>query len=527
MIEKPRIGVYFSANDVVYDWAVAFLNSFRTFNPDLRLILIPFNEQCDRILKLQDNYTFEVYTDPSFKKLEAIGQAFELGHTPTGKYWFRRYASFWGPLDLFMYLDARQVVLADLKPIIQALEDYNFDFLHFDCAINQVYEPGELRRKLLKKGKARGFLSGLWISKKGLFTIEEFDSLSTKALKVRYQLNPRNTDQAFINYCCDMKPVKYGHVSEVLGGICQNAWARQPGSIYQQDGKYYLWDYGGLDHKKQVILIHWAGYKLTDFVPYKLLLLSFRFKSNIFLDKLYIYVISFLLDIPKIVIKFLIAQKDINLFYHSRKYTLSTTLNNMNLNYFPVNIRHYLKYKLGIDSAYTQTSKSEQECLRKYATVKKLIAEIGVFEGVNTTAFRSVMDREGVIIAIDPYPRSFLGLLGFGWIRRIAHEEVGKIRRGQVIWIETLGKFASSDQRVKPHLPIDFLFIDGDHSYEGIKGDWEAWTNHIKSGGIVALHDSVNCQGVGSEIFAQEVILKDPNFSFIESVDTLTILIKK
>lgn len=118
------MGVYFSANDAVYDWAIAFLNSFREFNPDLRLLLIPFNEECDRLLKLQDTYNFEIYTDPSFERLEAIGKAFELGHTPTGPYWFRRYAAFWGPCDRFMYLDARQVVLADLKPTIQALAPF-------------------------------------------------------------------------------------------------------------------------------------------------------------------------------------------------------------------------------------------------------------------------------------------------------------------------------------------------------------------------------------------------------------------
>jgi hypothetical protein len=48
MTHEFSMGVYFSANDVVYDWAIAFLNSYRTFNPDLRLILIPFNDQCDR-----------------------------------------------------------------------------------------------------------------------------------------------------------------------------------------------------------------------------------------------------------------------------------------------------------------------------------------------------------------------------------------------------------------------------------------------------------------------------------------------
>lgn len=313
------IGVYFSANDVVYDWAVAFLNSFRTFNPDLRLILIPFNEKCDRLIQLKDTYNFEVYIDSSFAPLEAIGEAFELGHTPTGKYWFRRYASFWGPLDLFMYLDARQLVLADLKPIILTLEKYDFDFLYYDCAINQVYETGELRRNLLKKGRARGFLSGLWISKKGLFSLEEFEKLAEEALKVREQLNPRNTDQAFINYCCDMKPVCYAHIAEVIGGICQNAWARQPGKIYRQDGKYYIWDYGGLDHKKQLILMHWAGYKWKELFPHKNLLISFKENSDIPLIKLLkIFKLCFF-GFYGHVLKTAISIRLINNLYHTLK----------------------------------------------------------------------------------------------------------------------------------------------------------------------------------------------------------------
>jgi hypothetical protein len=269
MLDPSAIGIYFSANDVVYDWAIAFLNSFRTFNPDLRLILIPFNDQCDRLYQLKDKYNFELYIDSSFDRLEAIGQAFELGHTPTGRYWFRRYAAFWGPCDRFMYLDVRQLVLGDLTPLITALDRFNFDLLHYDCAINQVYAPGEFRQQLLRQGKGRGFLSGLWASRKGLFSIEEFEQLATAALKIRAQLNPRNTDQAFINYCCDLKPIRYGHFAEVIGDICQNAWARQPGTIYQAGESYRLWDYGGLEHKKQVILLHWAGYKLNAMMPHR------------------------------------------------------------------------------------------------------------------------------------------------------------------------------------------------------------------------------------------------------------------
>ena len=36
---------------------------------------------------------------------------------------------------------------------------------------------------------------------------------------------------------------------------------------------------------------------------------------------------------------------------------------------------------------------------------------------------------------------------------------------------------------------IDFLFIDGDHNYEGIKSDLNLWYPKIKKGGIIAGHD--------------------------------------
>jgi predicted O-methyltransferase YrrM len=36
---------------------------------------------------------------------------------------------------------------------------------------------------------------------------------------------------------------------------------------------------------------------------------------------------------------------------------------------------------------------------------------------------------------------------------------------------------------------IDFLFIDADHSYEGVKSDLERWYPKVKSGGIISGHD--------------------------------------
>jgi predicted O-methyltransferase YrrM len=37
----------------------------------------------------------------------------------------------------------------------------------------------------------------------------------------------------------------------------------------------------------------------------------------------------------------------------------------------------------------------------------------------------------------------------------------------------------------------DFLFVDGDHSYEGVRQDYETYSPLVRSGGLVALHDVV------------------------------------
>jgi predicted O-methyltransferase YrrM len=38
--------------------------------------------------------------------------------------------------------------------------------------------------------------------------------------------------------------------------------------------------------------------------------------------------------------------------------------------------------------------------------------------------------------------------------------------------------------------PFDMILIDGDHSYEGVKADWDNYFPKLESGGIICLHDT-------------------------------------
>jgi predicted O-methyltransferase YrrM len=43
---------------------------------------------------------------------------------------------------------------------------------------------------------------------------------------------------------------------------------------------------------------------------------------------------------------------------------------------------------------------------------------------------------------------------------------------------------------------LELLFIDGDHSYEGVKSDWEAYKHLLRPGSIVVFHDWGWAEGV-------------------------------
>ena len=189
-------------------------------------------------------------------------------------------------------------------------------------------------------------------------------------------------------------------------------------------------------------------------------------------------------------------------------------------------LSHFVRWRLGLARAETQTTTAERDCLGRYGAGKSRLVEIGVWHGVTTCRLRRVMAEDGVLFAVDPFPR---GRLGFSAQRYIAMHEVERVKGGIVLWIRKTGEEAGRAHAHYRDPPVDFVFIDGDHTREGLRGDWEAWSPLIASKGIVALHDSRSTpkrpiDDAGSVIFTRESILPDPRFMVVDTVDSLTVL---
>jgi predicted O-methyltransferase YrrM len=69
---------------------------------------------------------------------------------------------------------------------------------------------------------------------------------------------------------------------------------------------------------------------------------------------------------------------------------------------------------------------------------------------------------------------------------------------------------------------VALLFIDADHSYEGVRGDLEAWMPHLAPGALVAFHD-VNTPSFGVTRAVYHHVYQNAQFDAFERFDSLLI----
>ena len=72
---------------------------------------------------------------------------------------------------------------------------------------------------------------------------------------------------------------------------------------------------------------------------------------------------------------------------------------------------------------------------------------------------------------------------------------------------------------------LDFLFIDGSHTFESARSDYKYWVKKLRAGGVLAIHDIYDSAEEGGQA-PKEIYLKalDEGFKLLERRKSLVIL---
>ena len=118
--------------------------------------------------------------------------------------------------------------------------------------------------------------------------------------------------------------------------------------------------------------------------------------------------------------------------------------------------------------------------------------EIGSRFGKSMQCIAAHMEPKSRVVAVDlPYSGGYGDLPSPEPILRESMRKLGEVGFDANLFLGN-SRNAALIEKVRSLGPFDFGFIDGDHSYEGVKADWENYGPMCK---VVAFHDIVNNTG--------------------------------
>ena len=120
-------------------------------------------------------------------------------------------------------------------------------------------------------------------------------------------------------------------------------------------------------------------------------------------------------------------------------------------------------------------------------------AEIGRFKGGSTFIFASALPAGVELWSYDLHVALRADMPGEQLDAEL-HEALARYGLEHKVHLIV----ADSRKVEPPSSTLEVLFIDGDHSYEGARADFDRWSAFVRSGGHVLLHDAVDSGGYGN-----------------------------
>jgi len=139
--------------------------------------------------------------------------------------------------------------------------------------------------------------------------------------------------------------------------------------------------------------------------------------------------------------------------------------------------------------------------------------EIGSFKGRSTVGIAYVTRELGLgkVVAVDPHTspaRTDPDLKGRGQTTSYDDFIAGLQAAGVLDRVE-IKRAYSHDLAREWKEPLRFLWIDGDHTYEGAKADIDLFKPFLADGAIVAMHDVLGTFEGALRVFVEELLDRD------------------
>jgi predicted O-methyltransferase YrrM len=130
------------------------------------------------------------------------------------------------------------------------------------------------------------------------------------------------------------------------------------------------------------------------------------------------------------------------------------------------------------------------------ADVKGNVVELGCWTGLTTCYLAAAcrMRRSGRVFAVDTFAGTREGGQKYDAIGRYGGSTLPAFREniqraGVAEWVTAVIGDTADSVKHYPGGPIRALFIDADHSCEGVRRDFDAWSKWVAPGGVVIFHD--------------------------------------